>query len=424
MSQVNPNLSRIVQETQAIDVHSHQGAQSVWQARNLWEILSYHWLAVDLCCAGCPREILWSKDIDPRDGVREAAKWSKLTRNTVNHWCFMNIARDLYGFRDPYLDEHNWEWLADAVDEKLGDPQWEAHVLDQAGVEQASARIGNPPHLPERYFMYEYGEYLFCPSVRRNVQESLTQIGPGITSAAQLRQAIADNVKFLAAAHNLRALHMWVPLTWTYQPVEEGRAESLLHKALANVRLEHAEQDALGSFTADCTAEIAGELGIVLQLFCGSLKLEWHGLDVSVYRPEWLRALAPLLSKHPKTQFDIFLAARNLSHEAAVMSRVYPNMWVSGAWWQAFTPSSMTEFFRDRLEMLPMNKWNAFFSDGWCVEWVYGKSTMSRSRLALALSEIVEEGLVTEDTAAEMARMVLYENPKRLYGLGAEEGAC
>jgi glucuronate isomerase len=79
----------------------------------------------------------------------------------------------------------------------------------------------------------------------------------------------------------------------------------------------------------------------------------------------------------------------------------------------------MTEFFRDRLEMLPMNKWNAFFSDAYCAEWVYGKSTLTRNRLALALSELVEEALVTEETAAEMARMVLYDNPRRLY-LGEE----
>ncbi len=421
MSQLKSNLSRIVQETPAIDVHSHQGTSGVWQARSLWEILSYHWLGADLRCAGCPQEIFSAEDMDPRDRVREAAKWSGLTRNTVNHWCFMNLARDLYGFRDSFLDETNWEWLADAVDEKIGDPQWEAQVLNQAGVEQASAPYHSPARLSERYFPYEYGEYLFCPGMGRSAQECLTKIGGRIDSAESLAQAIKENLQFLVTGHGIRALHVWVPLTWTYTPVEAGRAEGILHKNLANVRLEPGEQDALVSFTADCTAAVCGELGIVVQLFCGSLTLEEGGPQVSVYRPEWLRALAPFFSKHNKTQFDLFLATRSLSHEAAVLARNYPNLWVSGAWWQAFTPSTLSEFFRDRLEMLPMNKWNAFYSDGYCVEWVYGKSTLTRNRLALALSELVEEGLATEDTAEEMARKVLYENPKRLY-LG--EGAC
>jgi glucuronate isomerase len=419
MAQANPNLSRLVQETPAIDVHSHQGTNDTWQARNLWDILSYHWLGADLRCAGCPPELFTREDMDPRDRALQAARWSGLTRNTVNHWCFMNIARDLYGFRDPYLEANNCEWLADAVEEKVGDAQWEAHVLAQAGVEQAAAPYHSPARLPDRYFLYEYGEYLFCPGMGRSTQECLTKMGDSITSA--LAQAITDNLRFLAGAHDLKALHVWVPLTWTYQSVEQGRAEGILHKNLANVRLEPTEQDALVSFTADCTAAACGELGIVLQLFCGSLTLEPDGPQVSVYRPEWLRALAPLFSKHEQTQFDLFLATRPLSHEAAVLARNYPNLWLSGAWWQAFTPSTMTEFFRDRLEMLPMNKWNAFFSDAYCVEWVYGKSTLTRSRLALALSEMMEEGLVTEETAGEMARMVLYDNPRKLY-LGQE--AC
>lgn len=415
MATTNPNLSRIVQEAPALDVHSHQGTGGVWQARNLWELLSYHWLATDLRCAGCPPEVFSAEDMDPRDRVRQAAPWSALTRNTVNHWCFMNLARDLYGFRDPCLDETNWAWLADAVDEKVGDPQWEAQVLDQAGVEQVAAPHHSPTALPDRYFRYEYGEYLFCPGLGRSAQECLTKLGGTIDSAPSLAQAIRDNLQFLVTAHGIRALHVWVPLTWTYQPVEEGRAEGILHKNLANVKLDPTEQDALVSFTADCTAQACGELGLVLQLFCGSLALEEGGPQVSVYRPEWLRALAPFFRKHQGTQFDLFLATRLLSHEAAVLARNYPNLWVSGAWWQAFTPSTLSEFFRDRLEMLPMNKWNAFYSDGYCVEWVYGKSTLTRSRLALALSELVEEGLITESTAQEMARQVLYDNPRRLY---------
>jgi glucuronate isomerase len=419
MSHPNPSLSRIVQETPAIDVHSHQGTGGVWQARSLWEILSYHWLATDLRCAGAPQEVFAADDMDPRDRVLQVARWSQPCRNTVNHWCFMNIAQDLYGFSDPYLDQSNWEWLADAVDEKVGDPQWEAHVLNQAGVEQAAAPYHSPARLPDRYFLYEYGEYLFCPGLGRSAAECLTKMGGRIDSAASLAQAIRENLQFLVHGHAIRALHVWVPLTWTYTPVEEGRADGILHKNLANVRLEPGEADALVSYTADCTAEACGELGVVVQLFCGSLALEEGGPQVSVYRPEWLRALVPFFSKHRQTQFDLFLATRPLSHEAAVLARNYPNLWVSGAWWQAFTPSTLSEFFRDRLEMLPMNKWNAFYSDGYCVEWVYGKSTLARNRLALALSELVEEELATEDTAADMARMVLYDNPRRLY-LGEE----
>ncbi|HEY3396572.1 MAG TPA: hypothetical protein VGM19_02835 [Armatimonadota bacterium] len=409
-------FSSLVQETPAVDVHSHQGVKGVWQARSLAEILSYHWLRFDLLAVGAPMEDYRVSTMDPREQVRRVAPYFKLVRNTVNYWCFANLARDLYGFRDEYVDEGNWEWLYAAVEAHVEDPNWERHVLDQAGVDQVSAPFHMPARVPERYFLYETGEYMFCPGLQGNTQQCLAKIGDGpITSAAGLAEAIDANVRFLVAAEKIRALHVWAPQSWTYTQVDEGRAETLLHRSLASTHMEQTEQDELVSFAAERVAEVCGELGIVVQLFCGVDRMEPGGPHVSYYRPEFLRALVPFFSRYAETQFDLFLGTRLLSHEAAVLARHYPNLWVSGGWWSAFTPSTLTEFFRDRLEMLPMTKWNAFFSDAYCVEWVYGKSTLTRNRLALALSDMVEEDLLNRSTAEEMARRVLYDNPRQLY---------
>lgn len=421
---MDPYVQQLVAQTPALDVHSHQGTNGVWQARNLWEILSYHWLAADLRCAGCPPELFQQDGPDPRERVRLAAPYMQAARNTVNAWCFHNIARDLYGFRDEYLDVSNCDWLFDAVAEKTADPAWEAHVLDQARVEKASAAYVETPRLPDRYFPYEYGEYLFCPGTGRlDAGACLAQMGQQADSAAGLGAAIEGRIRKLVAEHHIRALHVWMPLTVTYTPTEEGQAQAALTKSLASARLTEREQDHLASFAAARAAEVCGELGVVIQLFCGSIPLEPGGPQVSMYRPEWLRALVPLFSRYPRTTFDLFLATRPISHEAAVLSRNYPNLWVSGAWWQAFTPTTLSVFFRDRLEMLPMTKWNAFYSDGYCCEWVYGKSTLSRNRLAVALSAILEEGLITRGAVDEIARCVLRDNAARLY-LGEGAGVC
>lgn len=419
MTDLKQYAHELVDQTMTIDVHSHQGTRGVWQAADLWTLLSYHWLATDIRCAGCPREVFFDKDMEPRDRVAQTVPFLKWTQNTVNHWCFMNMARDLYGFQHPYLDESNWEWLWDAVAERVDDPQWEAHVLDLARVEMASADYHVPARLPQRYFMYDYGESLFCPALSARAGHCLGRIPKEASSAHAVCEAITAEVNSLASEHQLRALHVWAPITWTYSHVEEGRANALIHKACAGAHMETSERDQLASFTADCTARACGELGIVIQLFFGSMTMEDGGPQVSMYRPEWLRALVPFFSEHRNTNFDVFMATRVMSHEAAVLARNYPNLWLSGAWWQGFTPSTLSEFFRDRLEMLPMNKWNAFYSDAYCVEWIYGKVTLSRNRLAISLAEIVEEGLIERDMMGDLARAVLYENPRRLY-LGIE----
>jgi hypothetical protein len=65
--------------------------------------------------------------------------------------------------------------------------------------------------------------------------------------------------------------------------------------------------------------------------------------------------------------------------------------------------------------MLPMTRWNAFYSDAYCVEWCYGKLLVTKNRLAVALSELVGEGLIGLEDVVPLARAVLYENPKREY---------
>jgi glucuronate isomerase len=406
-----------VNDTPAIDVHSHQGTNGIWQAGNLWELFSYHWLATDIRCAGCPPEVFTAREMEPRERMRQAVAYSSAARNTVNHWCFMHMAHDLYGFPHPCVDATNWEWLWDAVAERAGDAAWEATVLKRANVPLASAAFHDPARLPLNYFTYEYGEYMYCPVGQDPGRHQLRRLGEDISGADDLQLAIRERIRGLVERESIRALHVWAPLTWTYCPVEPRQAEVLLHKAQAAAHLQPSERDQLVSFTADCTAAACGELGVVLQLFCGSLALEPSGPNVSIYRPEWLRALVPFLSKHASTNVDLFLASRPLSHEAAVLSRNYPNLWVSGAWWQGFTPSTLTEFFRDRLEMLPMNKWNAFYSDAYCVEWIYGKVSLTRNRLAAALTAMVDEELISLDTAYDMATAVLHDNARRLYRL-------
>jgi hypothetical protein len=155
----------------------------------------------------------------------------------------------------------------------------------------------------------------------------------------------------------------------------------------------------------------------VIQLF--------HGMGVhgppgrgacsSDWDPGFLRSLAGHFARHPGARYDLFLGTRIPGHEAASLARVHHNVMVSGAWWHAFTPTTLSGFFRDRLEMLPLTAWNAFYSDGYIVEWVYGKLLVTKNRLAVALAGMVDEGFMTEDDALDAAATLLYANAARVY---------
>ena len=66
--------------------------------------------------------------------------------------------------------------------------------------------------------------------------------------------------------------------------------------------------------------------------------------------------------------------------------------------------------------MLPANKQIAFFSDAYCVDWLYVKSKLVRAELAKAMAMRMERRQYSFDTAIEIACKLL--NPSSSFVVG------
>jgi hypothetical protein len=77
----------------------------------------------------------------------------------------------------------------------------------------------------------------------------------------------------------------------------------------------------------------------------------------------------------------------------------------------------MRQVMAERLDMLPVNKQIGFFSDAYCVEWVYGKTRMVEKQLARVLAEKILQGQYTRDDALAIARSILDQSPRSLLGM-------
>jgi hypothetical protein len=66
---------------------------------------------------------------------------------------------------------------------------------------------------------------------------------------------------------------------------------------------------------------------------------------------------------------------------------------------------------------VPVNKISAFGGDYLFVDGVFGHQQLAREDVVKALALKVEEGLFDVDRAREIARMILYDNPKRIFRL-------
>ena len=412
-------IRALIDEIPVIDVHTHLGTGGMWQARDLTDILFYHWLGTELRNAGLPEEI-WSPlsngqgalSLDLRERVRAGMLYCGAIRNTSNYWAFKGIMRDLYGI-DGGLNEGNWEKAIDAVAERAQDAGWEQEVLKRAKIEKTGIEFNCKPRDSVCYFNYAYAEPLYGAGLG-DPKALEKMIGKKVETGAELDAALTQTVKRLAVKEDVNALHVWLPASWRYTRIQDFEIDRLLYYWMNGETISGYEQNCLASFSADIMAREASNYRLVVQLFHGSAAYG-KGMQVGTWHPDFMRTLIYHIGAHHKTEYDVFLATRNASHEATSMARMHTNLMVSGAWWHGFTPTTLTEFFRDRLEMLPMTRWNAFYSDAYCVEWCYGKLLLTRNRLAVALTEMVEEGLIGADDVAPIAKAVLYDNPKREY---------
>jgi glucuronate isomerase len=133
--------------------------------------------------------------------------------------------------------------------------------------------------------------------------------------------------------------------------------------------------------------------------------------------PSQLLSLCPLFHKYKDVNFDLISASRIQSHELDVIAKNYRNVYVSGFWWYSYYPSIMMERTVEKLQMLPVNKWCAFFSDAQVPEWVFGKAKLVKHQLAITLNDLVEKDYLDLELALEAARSLLYENALEIYHL-------
>src|SRR5262245_43080330 len=124
-----------------IDPHSHIDPR-LPAARNLDEILGYHYYTELAHSTGMDRDTLapegrgQGEGLPPRDRVRMILSYMDRFDNTAQYSWFLEIARIFLGFEGDRLTAADTDWLCDAADRVMSQPDWEAQVLRQSNVEK------------------------------------------------------------------------------------------------------------------------------------------------------------------------------------------------------------------------------------------------------------------------------------------------
>jgi hypothetical protein len=415
------SLKEFVDSIPMIDIHSHiDGGHP--HARGPRDILFYHYIATELRSAGMP-SIAMSPSLSVEEAVKNALPYFQLIKNTSTHWCLMKMLRMLYGFKHAEINKESWKELLEAIREGAKQSERYKWVLaEKAKIKKTFLTLRYDEEVPRYDSEYFVGALRLDPLVsqlnKNNIQSLEKSVGTSIGSVDDFADALSRLFKKFSKC---------VAATASFQPEEvftkpsRTEVEKPFKKLLDKDDLTPKERQTVSSYAFRQVLDLAERSRFVFQIMLGAKRPVAGAAPpdyaITGFETTTVSSFCPLFHEFSGLKFDIFSASQILSHGITVAAKNYPNVHVSGYWWYVFYPTYIKQFLRERLQMLPRNKANGFFSDAYVVEWSSAKSAMVRLQIATVLAEMVGEGYVTEALAKELAEDLLAKNPERLYRL-------
>jgi len=123
----------------------------------------------------------------------------------------------------------------------------------------------------------------------------------------------------------------------------------------------------------------------------------------------------------PRTPFVFMHICYPYYEELLAVAKQFTNAFVDMCWSWIINPIAAKDFLKKYLVTAPANKILTFGGDYYYVEQVVGHATLARQGIAVALSELVEEGWLSPDDALELVEPIMNGNARRIFRLAEKE---
>ena len=427
-----------------MDPHTHIDAAHL-SARGLDDILLYHMSVSDLYAAGCPSGGRVPEDRTREEAHRrlaEAVPFLGHARNTFIAWGTRLILEDLYDWREP-ITETNWRRLDARIAERSQDPAWPRTILQRSniartGTELWRGRDGSADDL----FQYALEWAFFSRTqwgqpdiplfeLERTWNETVpgqaipvtfdrataAPLGKIIRTVEDVREAVAHYCALIPYGRvTATATHISTDIDYSL-PDDAAMADAIRRRDCATER----ERDIYASYITHLFLRELEKHGreIVFQFSIGAESLPFE--SASRLNQRTICQLGEIVARFPKLRFMCFLSSRHGNQSLCTLARELPNFCLAGYWWHNFFPGAIRQVMEERLDMLPVNKQIGFFSDAYCVDWVYAKVMMVRKIMARVFAGKIDIGQYTFDDAVSIARAILHDAARDVLGMRAVE---
>lgn len=186
-------------------------------------------------------------------------------------------------------------------------------------------------------------------------------------------------------------------------------------RAGKDVELESEHGRRLEDYLVFECCRIASELNLAVQFHVGMRAANNRSLAGA--NPT---DIVPLLKAFPQVRFDFSHAGFPYLREAGILAKTFPNVYLNMSWIHIISPAAATSGLREWLQIVPSNKLIAFGDDLQYAELVCGHLKIARRNVSKALAEMIDDALIDQRAALELADFMFYENPQNLYRLNSD----
>ncbi len=415
-----------VWETPLIDTHEHlceEKDRLSGAGPDDWSLVLAGYLGSDLIAAGMPRDVhgkFYSKGRSPSEKWKLLEPYWLAVKNTGYGQAARISLRELYGVDD--LSAATVEKVQ-AEYAKLRRPGFYRHILREIGnIESCQVNSSNPPFIESAQ-----------PTL---LMQDLSIVGmfagPNLKlfgEPAELKVAGLDDWhrvidwwfskygQYAVAVKSQDAYRRNID----YEPTPAEKAEPIFRKKLEEQPVSAEEQKALEDHLFWYAVSKAAENKLPVKLHTG-----YYAGDNRMPLSRLLHnagSACDLCREAPETQFVFMHICYPYYEELISVAKQYTNACVDMCWAWIINPEAAKDFLKKYLVTAPANKIVTFGGDYRNVEQVVGHALIARQGIALALSELVEEGWLTVDDAVALVDPIMHGNARRIFRLEEKENA-
>ncbi len=404
-----------------IDTHEHLETE---QDRNKAPLDFFHWFShyasSDLISAGMP-----GADLDYCRGSENPLEerwnrfehWWERTRNTAYCKALELAARDLFGVEE--ITRATVGTLSERL-EATRQPGWYKVVMREKCNIRKAIFCGDHPHLDRELFTPVYHvDGLISPLGKQQLDWFGHQFEVSVHSLRDMLVLYDKVMERTAQGFCGYKLAIAYQRTLSFPRTNQEDAERVFN------RLFQAPGNAISPLEAlplqnwllhELLARIEAT-GKPLQVHTGLQ--EGNGNYITNSKASHL---ANLFADFPKLKFDIFHGSYPYMGELGTLAKNFPNVFIDMCWMHVISPYASRVALREWLETVPATKISAFGGDYIFIEGTYAHCKLAKADVAEVLWQRIEEGQDDEASALALARRLLFDNPRELFGLEVDGG--